>query len=198
MDLLCWPQDSDQGGAAGEFFQDAPTVLIARRDLTQAMSNHLGIGCELCSCRSKPAGLVWQRGPSCFGNRRLLHAPRVWAGAFRPRVCGGPAGATRTFFGDRSFRATSEWLLVGSRHSVVSSRARGRWPGLWRQRLHRHCRECRTSGLCPGRWSCARGSAPLPPQRHKFKNGSELHKTPTIAWASLRVHFYSIQQSVRR
>ena len=121
----------------------------------------------------QPAGLVWQRGPSCFGNRRLLHAPRVWAGAFRPRVCGGPAGATRTFLGDRPFRATSEWLLVGSRHSVVSSRARGRWPGLWRQRLHRHCRECRTSGLCPGRWSCARGSAPCP-QRHKFKNGSEL------------------------
>ena len=123
MDLLCWPL-SDQGGAAGECFQDAPAVLIARRDLTQAMSNHLGIGCELCSCRSKPASLVWQRGPSCFGNRRLLHAPRVWAGAFRPRVCGGPAGATRTFLGDRPFRATSEWLLVGSHHSVVSSRAR--------------------------------------------------------------------------
>ena len=72
----------------------------------------------------QPAGLVWQRGPSCFGNRRLLHAPRVWAGAFRPRVCGGPAGATRTFLGDRPFRAISEWLLVGSHHSVVSSRAR--------------------------------------------------------------------------
>ena len=58
---------SDQGGAAGECFQDAPTVLIARRDLTHAMSNHLGIDCELCSCRSNRQ--VW-----CGSEARLVLA----------------------------------------------------------------------------------------------------------------------------